>query len=214
MKLGVLSDTHGLLRQEVLDHLQGIDAILHGGDINNQGIIDTLRSIAPVYVVRGNNDKEWADHLPLTLSFTLGGANIFMTHKKKDLPLDLNPYDLVVFGHSHRYEETYVGKTAVINPGSCGPRRFNQAITMATVEIIDGQIKITHIDIENRPKQRVLPDMKSIVETVMRETAKGRTVPEIAGKRGWDVDLVEQITRLYVTHPGVDADGILGKMGI
>ena len=88
MKLGILSDTHGLLRQEVLDHLQGCDAILHGGDINNQGILHTLGSIAPVYVVRGNNDKEWAESLPLLLDFDLAGKRIYMTHKRRDLPAD------------------------------------------------------------------------------------------------------------------------------
>ena len=217
MKIGVLSDTHGLLRQEVIDHLSGSDVILHGGDINNQGILMTLEGIAPVYVVRGNNDKEWAEDIPLYLDFTLAGLHIYMTHKKRDLPADLSPYDLVVYGHSHKYEEIWHGKTILLNPGSCGPRRFNQAITLAVVTTSpEGQIGVKRIDIahHNTPKMRIGADLRSQIETVMKETAKGRPAVEIAARRGWDVTLVEQIARLYVTHPGVDADGIMGKMGV
>ena len=140
MKLGVLSDTHGLLRQEVLNHLQGCDAILHGGDINNQGILNTLSSVAPLYVVRGNNDKEWATELPLFINEEIAGIHVYMTHKKKGLPADLNPFDLVIVGHTHRYEMQRVGNTVLLNPGSCGPRRFNQAITMALVTVENEQI--------------------------------------------------------------------------
>ena len=215
MKIGILSDTHGLLRQEVLDHLAGCDAILHGGDINNQGILLTLRSIAPVYVVRGNNDREWAEQIPYTLDFTLGGARVFMAHKKKDLPADLSGYDLVVYGHSHRYEELRQGGAILLNPGSCGPRRFNQAITLAVATIEGRKITVTRVDISHRDRGIKLgADLKSQIETVIRETAKGRPAVEIAARRGWDVRLVEQIARLYVTHPGVDADGIMAKMGV
>lgn len=219
MKLAVLSDTHGLLRQEVLEYLSSADAILHGGDINNQGILDTLASIAPVYVVRGNNDKEWAESLPLFLDFEIGGAHIYMTHKKRDLPADLSTFDLIIVGHTHRYEEQRVEQTVLLNPGSCGPRRFNQAITMAMVEVISaaGRPKITvhRIDIDHGPTRKIRAvDLNTQIETVMRETAKGTPALTIASKRGWDVELVEQIARLYVTHPGVTADGIMTKMEI
>ena len=215
MRLGVLSDTHGLLRQEVLNRLAGSDAILHGGDVNNQGILITLGGVAPVYVVRGNNDRDWADGIPLSLDFTLGGIRIFMTHKKRDLPDDLSPYDLVIYGHSHRYEEARQGRTVLLNPGSCGPRRFNQPITMALVDVKDGKIRVTRVDIENhtRIKNRTV-NLKTQIETVIKETQKGRPAVEIAARRDWDVGLVEQIARLYVTHPGVDADGIMAKMGL
>ena len=82
MKIGIISDTHGLLRPEVVKALMGCDAILHGGDINRQEILDQLNTLAPVYVVRGNNDKEWAEHLPLSLDFTLTDLRIFMTLHK------------------------------------------------------------------------------------------------------------------------------------
>ena len=216
MKIGVLSDTHGLLRQEVLDHLSGVDAILHGGDINNEGILLTLRSIAPVWVVRGNNDKEWAEDIPLFLDFSLAGLNVYMAHKKRDLPADLSDHDLVVFGHTHKYETYRDGKTLFLNPGSCGPRRFNQAITLAMLTVENGRITVTRIDIpnQNTPKMRIGADIKSQIETVMKETQRGRPAFEIAARRGWDVGLVEQIARLYVTHPGVTAEGIMVKMGL
>ena len=82
MILGILSDTHNLLRPEVLATLTGTDAILHAGDINSQGILDQLRTIAPVYAVRGNADKELAAHLPNFLDFELDGLRVYMTHKK------------------------------------------------------------------------------------------------------------------------------------
>ena len=150
MKIGILSDTHGLLRPEVLTALQGCDWILHGGDINRQSVLDTLESIAPVKVVRGNNDKEWANHIPEHLDFELAGIRIYMTHKKKDLPSDLSCYQLVITGHTHKYAQSTVGKTLLLNPGSCGPRRFDQAITLATVTPDCGTVHVTKIEIPHQ----------------------------------------------------------------
>lgn len=147
MKLGILSDTHGLLREEVLAALEGCELILHGGDINRQIVLDRLEEIAPVKVVRGNNDKEWAEHIPAFLDFTVGEIRVYMTHKKKDLPEDLTPYDLVILGHTHKYAQTQIGDTLVLNPGCCGPRRADQAITLATVTLEGKQLAVTRIDI-------------------------------------------------------------------
>ena len=109
MKLAILSDTHGLLRPEVTEHLKTADAILHGGDINRQSIVDELRQYAPLYIVRGNNDKDWAASLPLDLRFSLGGLAFHMVHDKRDLPADLAGVDVVVYGHSHRYAQEVRG---------------------------------------------------------------------------------------------------------
>ena len=147
MKLGILSDTHGLLRPQVMSSLEGCDYIFHGGDINQPEIIETLEELAPVFVVRGNNDKEWAEHIPQYIDLELSGLKIYMTHKKKDLPEDLSEYDLVVYGHSHKYAVSWQGKTLFVNPGSCGPRRFDQAITMAMIEVNDGNMSVTEIEI-------------------------------------------------------------------
>ena len=218
MKIGVISDTHGLLRPEVVSALHGCAAILHGGDINRQEIIDALETLAPVYAVRGNNDKEWAEHIPIVLNTEIFGLNIYMTHKKKDLPADLSPYDMVVYGHSHKYEESVRGKTLLLNPGSCGPRRFHQAITMAIVEVREGKAISTRIDIphpDGELRQKTCPpDLKQQIELVMREVKKGHTTHQISEKYGIALDLTEQIARLYVTHPGVTADGIMTKMGL
>lgn len=98
MKLAILSDTHGLLRPEVTEHLKTADAILHGGDINRQSIVDELRQYAPLYIVRGNNDKDWAEAIPHDLTVTLGGVTFFMVHNRKEVPADLAGVDAVVFG--------------------------------------------------------------------------------------------------------------------
>ena len=215
--IGIISDTHGLLRTEVIEALRGCDAILHGGDINRQDIIDQLEEIAPVYVVRGNNDKDWAEHIPMFLDFELAGLHIYMTHKKKDLPEDLSNYDLVVFGHSHKYEESRQCKTVLLNPGRCGPRRFHQAITMATAEITGSGITVTRVEISQKHIDALsktgTADLKKQIDVVIKETQKNRNPEDIANKYGFDTALTEQIARLYLTHPGVDADGIMTKMG-
>jgi len=217
MKIGVLSDTHGLLRPEVTSALSGCGAILHGGDINRREILDALSTIAPVYAVRGNNDREWAESIPLFREVTLAGLRVCMAHKKKDLPGDLSPYDLAVCGHTHRYEEARLGGTLLLNPGSCGPRRFNQAITLAVLEAEAGEIRVHRVDIPHGGRTAAPPgaaDLRVQIEAVMRETGRGRGPGEIARRHGWDAALVEQIARLYVTHPGVTAEGIMAKMGL
>ena len=138
-RIGVVSDTHGLVRDEVREVLKTCQVILHGGDINRREILEELKAIAPLFVVRGNNDKEWAKELPETLSATVCGLNIFMVHNRKHVPEDLGDADVVVFGHSHRYEEKWEQGRLWLNPGSCGPRRFGQPITMAVIETaVDG----------------------------------------------------------------------------
>ena len=228
-KIGIISDTHGLLRHEVVETLKGCEAILHGGDINNPEILDKLNGIAPTYVVRGNNDKEWAQDLPETASFELFGLRFFMVHNKKYIPKDLENTDVIVYGHSHKYEEKYEGELLLINPGSCGPGRFIQPITLAVLEVEDDRsyrarkIEIAHVQTGvsigkgngNLAKERMKDrDMKRIVKSVMRDTDKGIPVPEIALKNDIKEELAELICRLYLTHPGVSADGIMGKMGL
>ena len=129
MNLIILSDTHGLLRPAVLELLRSADTILHAGDINSQAIVDQLSSLAPLYVVRGNNDKEWAAAIP----------------HKKDVPADLTGADVVVFGHSHKYSEERRGDVLWLNPGSCGPRRFHQEITLMRAQVTSGSIRVEKI---------------------------------------------------------------------
>ena len=145
MKLAILSDTHGLLRPEVAEHLKTADAILHGGDVNKPGIVDQLEQYAPLYVVRGNNDKEWAEQIPHDLTITLGGVTFYMVHNKKEVPADLTGIDAVVFGHSHKYLLEERDGVLWLNPGSCGPRRFHQEITMMMAEVENGTLQVEKI---------------------------------------------------------------------
>lgn len=153
MKIAILSDTHGLLRPQVIEQLKTADAILHGGDINRQDIVDELRQYAPLYVVRGNNDKDWAEGLLHHLTVTLGGVTFYMVHNKKELPPDLTGVDAVVFGHSHKYVQEERDGALWLNPGSCGPRRFHQEITMMAAEVEDGKIRVEKIAIPHAAEQ-------------------------------------------------------------
>lgn len=152
MKIAILSDTHGLLRPEVVELLKTVDVILHGGDINKQSIVDELRQYAPLYVVRGNNDKDWAEAIPHDLTVTLEGLTFFMVHNKKEVPKDLLGVNVVVFGHSHKYVQQEQDGVLWLNPGSCGPRRFHQEITMMVVEAADGRITVDKITIPHEAK--------------------------------------------------------------
>ena len=152
MKLAILSDTHGLLRPEVAELLKSADAILHGGDINRQSIVDQLRQYAPLYVVRGNNDKEWAEAIPHDLTVTLGGVTFCVVHNRREAPADLSGVDAVVFGHSHKYAEEERDGRLWLNPGSCGPRRFRQEITLMMAEAEDGTLRVEKITIPHEVK--------------------------------------------------------------
>lgn len=147
-RIGVLSDTHGLLRPEVLAALSGCDAIIHGGDINKPEILELLEKIAPVYVVRGNNDKEWAEHLPLTLTFQIEQCRFFLVHNKKQVPQDLTGIDAVIFGHSHKYFAQELDGRLWLNPGSCGKRRFDQEITLAILTVDGASLSVEKITIQ------------------------------------------------------------------
>ena len=102
----ILSDTHGLLREEVKALLAQADVVIHAGDINTPAIVDTLRAVGESYIVRGNNDKDWAEGLPLSLTFTVEGVRFFLVHNKKDVPKDLTGVDVVVFGPNTRSGRT------------------------------------------------------------------------------------------------------------
>ena len=151
-RIAILSDTHGLLRPEVLDRLEEADVILHAGDINTQAIVDRLKALGPLYIVRGNNDKEWAEDLPHSLTFTVEGVRFFMVHNKKDVPKDLSGADVVVYGHSHRYAMEDREGVLWLNPGSCGRRRFDQEITFAMMTAEEGRYQVEKVVIPNEVK--------------------------------------------------------------
>lgn len=144
-KIGIISDTHGLLRPEVMEILKTCDCIFHGGDINKPEILDQLRPLASIYAVRGNNDKEWAEGLARTLRFSIEGVEFFMTHNKKEVVWNLENVQVVIFGHTHKYLEQKIDGRLWLNPGSCGRRRFDQEITMAVMTVEDGKYQIEKI---------------------------------------------------------------------
>ena len=148
----VLSDTHGLLRSEVLEYLSQADIIIHGGDINTQAIVDKLREYAPLYIVRGNNDKDWAAELPQCLTFTIEGVRFFLVHNKKDVLSDLSDTNVVIYGHSHKYACEERNGVLWLNPGSCGRRRFDQEITFAVMTVDGGHIQVEKVIIPHEKK--------------------------------------------------------------
>lgn len=217
-KIGILSDTHGRLREEIVEILRECDVILHAGDINTPQALARLRKLAPLYAVRGNADREWADALPRTLSEEICGLRIFMVHNKKEIPADVTGYDMVVYGHSHKFEERREGNCLFLNPGSCGPRRFSQPVTMAVAEVIEetGDIRIIRKDIAQEGAGRKKEELLSTeqLKLILRDVDRGKSVSEIAVKYGMAKETAEQICRLYLTHPGIDAAGVNEKMAM
>ena len=148
-KLVILSDTHGLLREQVLAELDAADVILHGGDINTPAIAEALASYGETHIVRGNNDKEWAAHLPKSLRFTIEGVRFFLVHNKKDVPKDLDGVDVIIYGHSHKYAIDVIGGVLWLNPGSCGRRRFDLEITLCRMTVDEGQYRLEKVLIDH-----------------------------------------------------------------
>ncbi|NWD71792.1 metallophosphoesterase family protein [Pseudomonas gingeri] len=143
MKIGVISDTHGLLRAEAVAALQGCARIIHAGDIGRPEVLDQLAAIAPLVVVRGNNDQDtpWAEHLPDRLRFELNGWQTLLVHDIADVPAVLDgEVRLVITGHSHKPLIQWRGETLYLNPGSAGPRRFKLPVTLAILEMFETSI--------------------------------------------------------------------------
>jgi putative phosphoesterase len=142
VRIGVISDTHGLLRPEAAQALQGVDRIIHAGDIGNSEILAQLADIAPVVAVRGNNDQgAWADALPTEEMIEAGGVTLYILHDVKELGLDLKAagIQVVISGHSHRPSITTQNGVLFVNPGSAGRRRFKLPISLGFVEIAHGK---------------------------------------------------------------------------
>ncbi len=141
MRVGVLSDTHNLLRPRVLELLAGCERILHAGDVGDLEILDRLSRIAPVDAVRGNTDSGAADALPEILAGDLGGLPFRMVHRREDVdPRWPAESRLVVYGHSHRPELSWHGSCLLLNPGACGSRRFHLPLTLAILRVADHRI--------------------------------------------------------------------------
>jgi uncharacterized protein len=152
MLIGVISDTHGLLRPELLPALANVDHILHAGDVGNPDILTTLSSIAPITAIRGNIDTHCpCSTLPATEVIELSGCLIYIVHNLEDL--DLNPHaagiGVILYGHSHKPSIDHRNGVLYLNPGSVGPRRFSLPITYAILRIANThpQAEILHLEI-------------------------------------------------------------------
>jgi putative phosphoesterase len=138
MRIGIISDTHGLLRPEAQRALLGVQLIIHAGDVGAPEILTQLKLIAPVFAVRGNVDTQpWAQELPLTAVVETSGFSFYVLHNLQDL--DLKPqaagFDAVISGHTHQAEQHQDAGILYLNPGSAGPRRFQLPVTLALLEI-------------------------------------------------------------------------------
>lgn len=298
-RIGVISDTHGILRPETAEILKTCETILHAGDVGKPEVLRQLRGIRDTYAVRGNVDsgrirefyareterrkcaedvkirtKEFeaqaggfevrADkfeagqvELPEELEIELFGFRIYMIHDKKLIRKDLPGVDLIICGHSHKYEVGRLGNTACLNPGSCGPRRFCLPVTMMLLTLYpaehrmeteridcldipamgkgtshgenpvwiseEGKAAGVHEEPAVRTGQRgaakapgkiKIPeqDMYRMVRQIMKEVDAGRRIAEIAARNHIDERFAEQVCGMYLTHPGVDVDGILDRM--
>lgn len=303
-RIGVISDTHGILRPETAEILKTCETILHAGDVGKPEVLRQLRDIRDTYAVRGNVDSgrirefyareterrkcaedvkirtkefeasraggfeaqaggfeagqaELPEHLPEELEIELFGFRIYMIHDKKLIRKDLPGVDLIICGHSHKYEVGRLGNTACLNPGSCGPRRFCLPVTMMLLTLYpaehrmeteridcldipamgkgtshgenpawiseEGKAAGVHEEPAVRTGQRgaakapgkiKIPeqDMYRMVRQIMKEVDAGRRIAEIAARNHIDERFAEQVCRMYLTHPGVDVDGILDRM--
>lgn len=140
MRIGIISDTHGLLRPEARKQLAGADHIIHGGDIGGPEVIEGLRKIAPTTAVKGNIDTgEWAKDYPDTELVILGGRAFYVLHNLKEIKLDpaASGFDVVISGHSHRPKVETKDGVLYVNPGSAGPRRFKLPVAVATLTFSD-----------------------------------------------------------------------------
>ena len=136
--IGVISDTHGLVRPEAIAALKGVELIIHGGDIGKAEVLQSLSSIAPVCAIRGNNDREtWAKKLPDTLLLNVNGFDFYVIHNVNEFENDLNGAGIhtVISGHSHKPSVVERDGVLFINPGSAGPRRFKLPVTVSKLRL-------------------------------------------------------------------------------
>ena len=151
MKIGIISDTHGLLRPEAIQRLSEAEHIVHAGDIGDPAVIQALQEIAPVTAVRGNVDiGDWARHYPDRATVTLAGRKIYVLHNLKELDVDpaMEGIDVVVSGHSHKPKADTVDGVLYLNPGSAGPRRFTLPVVAGELLIDGGDVTARLVELQ------------------------------------------------------------------
>ena len=150
MKVGIISDTHDLLREEVIDNLNQCDLIIHAGDICNNDILERLSRITRTVAVKGNNDKgEFEGILKEEEVIEVEGKRIYIVHEKNNINANLGEVDIIIYGHSHKYNLEIKDNIIYVNPGSCGKRRFSLPLTMAIMNIDNEKIDIKKINVNS-----------------------------------------------------------------
>lgn len=148
--IGVISDTHGLLRTEALEALRGVERIIHAGDVGAPEVLVELEKIAPVTAVRGNVDGKWANEIPFTQAVEIEGVSIYVLHILQDL--DLKPeaagFGVVVYGHSHQPKQERKNGVLYFNPGSAGPRRFKLPVSVGRLEIKGDEVSAEMVELQ------------------------------------------------------------------
>ena len=150
LRIGLISDTHGLLRAEALDVLRGADHLIHGGDIGDRGILDALAAIAPVTAVRGNNDRDGWDHLGDDALLLFEDVRVYVLHDASELGRRAPPADVqvVVAGHSHRPSVVERAGVLWVNPGSAGPRRFRLPISVGELMVDRSRVQARVVELQ------------------------------------------------------------------
>ncbi|MDN4039630.1 metallophosphoesterase family protein [Massilia sp. YIM B02443] len=151
LRVGLISDTHGLLRPQALDYLRGSAHIIHAGDIVDPATLEQLATLAPLTAVRGNNDRgAWANALPESVTLTLGGVAIHVIHDLKELALDpiTEGVRVVIAGHSHKPACSEQGGVLYVNPGAAGRRRFKLPVSVGELLVEDGQVSVRLVTLD------------------------------------------------------------------
>ncbi|MCD8336256.1 MAG: metallophosphatase family protein [Lachnospiraceae bacterium] len=242
MRVAVISDTHDVLREEVLEQIRLADAVIHAGDISKPEIVDRMKANLPeksiLYLVRGNADGDWAMRIPETMEFQLEQVHFFVVHNRKKAVIP-EKCDIVISGHTHRFQAETADGRLWLNPGACGRRRFRSELSMAVLQIEGNswQTEKIRIGAEDVPAEKsVYSDAAAnsrnsgsasgdpmelssgalllLISGILKRMNRGKTISQIAGELNLEESFVEEICRISVTHPGVTANGILDKLEV
>ncbi len=149
--IGLISDTHGLVRPQALDALRGVDLLIHAGDIGKAEVLDALKRIAPLHAIKGNNDRgAWVKRLPDTMILTVGGVKVYLIHDVHELSFEPSKHGIavVISGHSHKPSIVERDGVLFVNPGSAGPRRFKLPVAVGKLRIADRKMRAAIIELQ------------------------------------------------------------------
>ena len=214
-KIGIISDTHNMLRDNALEILEDVDYIIHAGDIANEKVYQKIKYLKDTTFVRGNCDRdEYASEIPEDITFDLYGKKIYVIHDINQKAPKADEADIVIYGHSHIYNLEENGQL-ILNPGSAGPRRFGRPASMAilTIDTESGATDVEKIDLGKEARKKDSNEMR-MVEGVYDLLQRGLSIPKICNALGLSKKFVSRIAQLYFTHPGIDLEGILNRFEI